>query len=112
MVERKIRIIFLLPLVLPLIFLILQAPFTGIPGTFILNFITSLTTIVTIQAAVALPSVLFQNEMFYDLSGAGSFLMVVWGSGPGEGQAMDWRQGVVSGAVALWAGRCKFGFFL
>jgi hypothetical protein len=110
--ENKIRTIFLLPLILPLLLLILQFPFSGIPTTFIFNLARCFAAVFTTQAVIALPSVLLQNELFYDVAGAGSFLMVVLGASLGAGYGGDWRQRVVSGAVAIWAGRRKFGFSL
>jgi hypothetical protein len=108
--EKKIRTIFLLPLLLPLLLLILQSPFSGIPTTFAFNLARCFATVFTIQTVVALPSVLLRNELFYDVAGAGSFLTVVLGASLGAGYGGDWRQRLVSGAVAVWAGRCRFGF--
>jgi hypothetical protein len=102
--EKKIRTIFLLPLLLPLLLLILQSPFSGIPTTFAFNLARCVATVFTIQTVVALPSVLLRNELFYDVAGAGSFLMVVLGASLGAGYGGDWRQRLVSGAVAVWAG--------
>lgn len=106
--HKKIQTIFLLPLLLPTLFLILQAPFAGIPIMLILKLARCFAAIFAIQAAVALPSILLGNELFYDLAGAVSFLVVVIGISLREGSEADWRQRVMSGAVALWAGRCKF----
>jgi hypothetical protein len=110
--EKKIRTIFLHPLLLPLLHLIHQTPFSGIPTTFAFNLARCFATVFTIQTVVALPSVLLRNELFYDVAGAGSFLTVVLGASLGAGYGGDWRQRLVSGAVAVWAGRCRFGFSL
>ncbi|GKT70935.1 DUF1295-domain-containing protein [Colletotrichum tofieldiae] len=89
-----------------------------------------------IQAAFALPSILAQNERFYDFSGSLTYLSVTALSlylpalrakytpalanastslpsllapftSPGGVGALNWRQVVLSGAVIFWAIRCK-----
>lgn len=89
-----------------------------------------------IQAAFAVPSILAQNERFYDFSGSLTFLSVTalslylpslrakYSSNlanasaslpsllapftkPGGVGALNWRQVVLSGAVIFWAVRCE-----
>jgi len=88
-----------------------------------------------IQAAVAIPSILYQSERFYDLSGSLTYLSCTalslylptlraraaarlhgtslppWPSllasltGQGAANAWNWRQVVLSAAVSIWAAR-------
>jgi len=88
-----------------------------------------------LQAAVAIPSIVFQSEKFYDLSGSLTYLSCTalslylptlraraaaslsgsalppWPSllasltGQGAANAWNWRQVVLSAAVSFWAAR-------
>ncbi|KAK4150575.1 hypothetical protein C8A00DRAFT_17927 [Chaetomidium leptoderma] len=124
-----------LPLILA-ITLALQSLFR-FPAVFLLNLLRCTAATLTIQTAVALPSVLwFRSELLYDVSGALCFVVVaglslglsttgdttflrglspgLWrevpvvmmrGGGGWRALGVDWRQGVVSLAVCVWAGR-------
>ena len=96
------------------------------------TIVPSVAAAVTIQAAVAIPSIAFQTERFYDVSGSITYLAVgalslylpalrakaVTGeaklpsllgvfTGGAAGGVWNWRQVVLTGAVTLWAMRCK-----
>ena len=98
--------------------------------------VPSVAAAVALQAAVAAPSIAFQSERFYDLSGSLTYLAVgalslylpvlraravlgdsatkvpsLLGAFGGAGGAWNWRQVVLTGAVSLWAIRCEFQLF-
>lgn len=94
------------------------------------TIVPSVAAAVTLQAAVAIPSIAFQTERFYDVSGSLTYLAVgalslylpvlrakaVTGeakvpnllgvfTGGAAGGVWNWRQVVLTGAVTLWAMR-------
>jgi hypothetical protein len=104
------------------------------------TLIPSISTAFAIQGAVAIPSILAQSERFYDLSGSQTYISVTALSlylptlraraaaaaigavkpaypsllaaftGNGGTNGLNWRQVVLSTAVAIWATRCKCHF--
>ncbi|KAG0648621.1 hypothetical protein D0Z07_4923 [Hyphodiscus hymeniophilus] len=108
---------------------------TNFRNPFLRTLIPSVSAAFAIQTAVAIPSILAQSERFYDLSGSLTYLSVTalslylptlraraslaggikpaWPSlldalkgGAGAGaNALNWRQVVLSTAVAVWATR-------
>jgi len=117
---------------------ILQA--TNFRTHFLRTIVPSVGLAYGIQAAVAIPSIIFQTERFYDLSGSLTYLSCTalslylpvvrarsaaraaghalppWPSilasiaGAGSPTAWNWRQVVLSAAVSLWA--VRLGTFL
>lgn len=111
---------------------------TNFRNPFLRTLVPSISLAYTLQAAVAVPSILAQSERFYDLSGSltylsctalslylptlraraaaaasggakpqwPSLLASVTGNGAvGAANALNWRQIVLSAAVAVWATR-------
>ena len=106
---------------------------TNYSNPFIRNLVPSVGLAFGIQAAVAVPSIIAQNERFYDLSGSLTYLSCTalslflpairarsaaaalgapspaWPSlasalsGHGGPLGFNWRQVVLSGAVSIWA---------
>lgn len=98
------------------------------------TLVPSVSAAFAIQAAVAVPSIIAQNEKFYDFSGSLTFLSVTALSlylpslraqyassaqaslpsllapftGVGGVSGLNWRQVALSGAVTIWAIRCKY----
>ncbi|KAK4145552.1 uncharacterized protein C8A04DRAFT_35610 [Dichotomopilus funicola] len=69
-----------IPVLLILTLLIQSFSFTStrnIPTTFLANLAQSTAATFAIQTAVAVPSILLQNEKLYDLSGTGNFVVVI-----------------------------------
>lgn len=111
---------------------------TNFRNPFLRTLIPSVSAAFAIQTAVAIPSILAQSERFYDLSGSLTYLSVTalslylptlraraaaqaagsikpaWPSlldalrGAGGPNAFNWRQVLLSTAVAVWATRCVF----
>ena len=108
---------------------------TTFKTAFLSNLIPSIGLAYTLQAAVAIPSILGQTERFYDLSGSLTYLSCAalslylptlraryaaaamgavkpaWPSVLGAlqgmpGAGLNWRQLVLSAAVGVWATRC------
>lgn len=117
----------------PLIRTLLHA--TNFSRPFLSTLIPSIGLAFTLQAAVAIPSILTQSERFYDLSGSLTYLSCTalslylptiraryaaaaagavkpaWPSVLGAlrgvgGAGLNWRQVVLSAAVGVWATRC------
>lgn len=81
-------------LLAPAASLLVQAPFS-FPSAFLLNLARCTAATLAIQTAVAVPSVLLQAELFYDLSGAACFvvatgLSLVYPSLQGWERWVDW----------------------
>ncbi|KAI9678839.1 MAG: hypothetical protein M1817_005899 [Caeruleum heppii] len=111
---------------------------TNFRNPFLRTLIPSISLAYTIQAAVAVPSILAQSERFYDLSGSLTYLSctalslylpslraravaAATGTSPpalpnilnslmSNGGALNWRQIILSAAVSVWATR--LGTFL
>ncbi|KAI9806055.1 MAG: hypothetical protein M1833_004462 [Piccolia ochrophora] len=109
--------------------------FTNFRNPILSTLVPSVSLAYAIQAAVAIPSIAAQSERFYDLSGSLTYLsctalslylpalrarsaatasggvkppwpsIVASVSGKGAANAFDWRQLVLSAAVAVWATR-------
>lgn len=102
------------------------------------TLVPSVAAAIAIQAAVAIPSVAFQSERFYDLSGSLTYLAVgalslylpalraraaanVSGklpsllspfmAGSGGMGVFNWRQVLMTGFATVWALRCEFLVF-
>ena len=104
---------------------------------FLSTLVPSIALAYTLQAAVAVPSIIAQTERFYDLSGSLTYLSCTalslylptirarhaaaaagaikpaWPSILGalrgaSGAGLNWRQVVLSAAVSVWATRCEF----
>ena len=117
---------------MPIISTLLHA--TTFKTAFLSNLIPSIGLAYTLQAAVAIPSILGQTERFYDLSGSLTYLSCAalslylptiraryaaaalgaakpaWPSILGaiqgvQGAGLNWRQLVLSAAVGIWATR-------
>jgi len=103
---------------------------------FLRTLVPSIATAYGIQAAVALPSILFQSERFYDASGSLTYISCAllslylpalraragaaaaggikpsWPSllasltARGGANAFNWRQVILTAAVTIWATRC------
>lgn len=112
---------------------------TNFSNPFLRTLVPSIATAFALQGAVAIPSILAQNEQFYDLSGSLTYLSVTALSlylptlraravaslagaakpafpsllaaftGAGGPNGLNWRQVVLSAAVTVWATRCKSG---
>lgn len=110
---------------------------TKFHNPFLRTLVPSISLAFGIQAAFAVPSILAQNERFYDLSGSLTYLsctalslylptlraraaaattgavkpqwpsIIAALSGKGGANALNWRQVVLSGAVSIWAARRK-----
>lgn len=108
---------------------------TNFRNPFIRNVVPSIGLAFGLQAAVAIPSIVFQTERFYDLSGSLTYLSCTalslylpalrarsaaaitggpkpaWPSlidalkGTGGPMGFNWRQVVLSAAVSIWASR-------
>ena len=103
---------------------------------FLSTLVPSIALAYTLQAAVAVPSIIAQTERFYDLSGSLTYLSCTalalylptirarhtaaaigaikpaWPSILGalrgvSGAGLNWRQVVLSAAVSVWATRCE-----
>ena len=114
---------------------------TNFSSPFLRTLIPSISLAYGIQGLVAIPSILAQNEKFYDLSGSLTYLSCTalslylptvraryaaalagtikpaWPSLVGAlmgraGSGLNWRQVVLSAAVGFWATRCEFCFGL
>jgi len=89
--------------------------------------VPSVSAVVAIQTAFAVPSIAAQSDRFYDFSGALTYIAVSALSlylpalraryssagAPGlpslaKAGGWNWRQVVLSGAVGIWATRCRF----
>lgn len=114
---------------------------TNFRNPFLRTLIPSIGLAYTLQAAVAVPSIVAQSEKYYDLSGSLTYLTCTalslylptlraraaaaasgaakpqWPSllasftgnqGVGPASALNWRQVVLSAAVAVWATRCEY----
>lgn len=110
---------------------------TAFKSPFLSTLIPSIGLAYTIQAAVAVPSIIAQSERFYDLSGSLTYLSCTalslylpilraryattavgalkpaWPSILGAlrglpNAGLNWRQVVLSAAVSIWATRCKY----
>ena len=108
---------------------------------FLSTLVPSIALAYTLQAAVAVPSIIAQTERFYDLSGSLTYLSCTalalylptirarhaasaigaikpaWPSILGalrgvSGAGLNWRQVVLSAAVSIWATRCGFSQIL
>ena len=107
---------------------------------FLSTLVPSIALAYTLQAGVAVPSIIAQSERFYDLSGSLTYLSCTalslylptiraryaaaaagaikpaWPSILGalrgvNGAGLNWRQVVLSAAVSVWATRCEFSRF-
>lgn len=113
---------------------------TNFRNPFLRNLVPSIGLAYGLQAAVAIPSIIFQTERFYDLSGSLTYLSCTalslylpalrarsaaalaggpkpaWPSladalrGTGGPLGFNWRQVVLSAAVSLWASRRTYSF--
>ena len=110
---------------------------TSFKSAFLSTLVPSIGLAYTLQAAVAVPSVIAQSERFYDLSGSLTYLSCTmlslylptiraryaaaamgavrpaWPSILGAlrgvpGAGLNWRQVALSAAVGVWATRCMF----
>lgn len=108
---------------------------TAFKSAFLSTLVPSIGLAYTLQAAVAIPSILGQTERFYDLSGSLTYLSCAalslylptfraryaaaalgavkpaWPSVLGalqgvNGAGLNWRQLALSAAVGVWATRC------
>jgi len=114
---------------------------TNFRNPFLRTLVPSISAAFALQAAVAIPSILAQSERFYDLSGSLTYLSVTalslylptlraraaaaavgsikpaWPSlisalnGTASANGLNWRQVVLSAAVAIWATRRKLLFY-
>lgn len=117
---------------MPLLHSILHA--TNFSRPFLSTLVPSIGLAFALQGAVAIPSIIAQSERFYDLSGSLTYLSCtalslylptlraraaaaasgstkpawpsILGALSGRAGGWNWRQVVLSAAVAIWATRC------